>query len=272
MQLQHKVAVVTGGAGTIGEGICLSLARAGADVVVSDIHEQPTARVAAAVKEMGRRSLAVSTDVRSAGQCRSLIDQTLQAMGSLDILVCAAGVSGLDLSSRERMPAIIENISEEEWNLTIDVNLKGVFFCNQAVTPHFRMENKGKIINIASIGGRQGVPFIPHYSASKAGVIVFSQAMALQLAPHNINVNTICPGVIWTPMWEKGAQALADTYPHFKNMAPGDVFAAMVENMIPLKRPQTAEDIGKLAVFLASPDADQITGQAINVDGGAILS
>ena len=272
MLLRNKVAVVTGGGGTIGEGICICLAQAGAHVVVSDIHEQAAQKVAAKIKNMGCETIVVSTDVRMVDQCRDLIAKSRDALGSLDILVCAAGVSGFELSCADGKPSIIENITEEEWELTIDVNLKGVFLCNQAVAPHFKQQNRGKIINISSIGGRKGVDFIPHYSASKAGVIVFSQALALQLAPFNIQVNTICPGLIWTPMWEKGAQALSDTFPHFKQMAPKEIFDAMVSQVIPLQRPQSAKDIGKAVAFLASGDADQITGQALNIDGGAVLS
>jgi NAD(P)-dependent dehydrogenase (short-subunit alcohol dehydrogenase family) len=193
-------------------------------------------------------------------------------MGRIDILVCCAGVVGFALKKDLEKPSVLENISEEEWNLTIDVNLKGVFLCNQAITPYFKEQKKGKIVNISSIGGRKGVDFIPHYCASKAGVIVFTQAVALQLAPFNINVNTICPGAVWTPMWEAGAKVLSQTYPKFKGLSPDKVFDIMIEHTVPLKRPQSAEDIGNAVVFLASDEADQITGQALNVDGGAVFS
>lgn len=272
MQLLDKVAIVTGGGGSIGEGICLCLAHAGAQVVVSDLNYDFAERVAAKIRQTGRSSLSVQTDVRSADECRLLMKKAYEEMGSLDILVCSAGVGGFELRGDSEQPSLLENITEEEWNLTIDVNLKGVFLCNQAVAPYFKQQKRGKIINISSIGGRKGVDFIPHYSASKAGVIVFSQAVALQLAPFNINVNTICPGVIWTPMWEKGAKALSYTYPHLKGMSPDEIFETMVMHMVPLQRPQTAEDIGNAVVFLASPAAAQITGQALNVDGGAIFS
>ncbi len=272
MRLKDKVAIVTGGGGSLGEGICLCLAREGAGVVVSDLNYHLAEEVAGKIKEEGQKSLAVKADVRLANDCRTLIDTALTEMGQIDILVCNAGAGGFELRGDSREPAILENISEDEWNLTVDVNLKGVFLCNQAVAPHFKKQKRGKIINISSVGGRKGVDFIPHYCASKAGVIVFTQAVALQLAPFNINVNSLCPGVIWTPMWEKGAKAISDTYPPFKGMAPDKIFEVMVNQMIPLKRPQSAQDIGKAVVFLASGDADQITGQALNVDGGAVFS
>jgi NAD(P)-dependent dehydrogenase (short-subunit alcohol dehydrogenase family) len=273
MRLKDQVAIVTGGGGGLGEGICLCLARGGADVVVSDVKLALAEKVAAGVKEIGRKSLAIQTDVRMANECQNLIDKTLKEMGRIDILVCGAGVGGFVYRPEDsNEPPILETISEEEWDLTIDVNLKGVFLCNRAIAPYFKQQKRGKIINISSIAGRKGIDWIPHYSASKAGIIVLTQAIALQLAPYNINANTICPGVIWTPMWEVGAKVLSQSYPTFKGMNPGEVFRAVVQNMIPLQRPQTPEAIGSTVVFLASAEADEITGQAINVDGGAILS
>jgi NAD(P)-dependent dehydrogenase (short-subunit alcohol dehydrogenase family) len=272
MRLRDQVAIVTGGGGGLGEGICLALAKEGAHITVSDVNQGLADEVAQKVKETGQKSLSLKTDVRVPAECQTLVNTTLEEFGRIDILVCCAGVGGFVVEGDSGKPAILENITEEEWNLTIDVNLKGVFLCNQAVAPHFREQKRGKIINISSMGGRKGVDFIPHYCASKAGVIVFTQAVALQLAPFNVNVNTICPGVIWTPMWEQGAKALSYTYPQFKDVSPEKIFDTMLEHMIPLKRPQTPEDIGNAAVFLASKEADQITGQAINVDGGGFFS
>ena len=272
MRLKDKVAIVTGGGGGLGEGICLCLAREGAHVVVSDVNQAAADEVARKVNEAGPKSLSVQTDVRVPGECQTLVTTTLKELDRIDILVCSAGVGGFAVQGDSGKPAILENITEEEWDLTIDVNLKGVFLCNQAVTPYFREQKKGKIINISSMGGRKGVDFIPHYCASKAGVIVLTQAVALQLAPFNINVNTICPGIIWTPMWEQGAKVLSYTYPQFKGVSPDKIFETMIEHMIPLKRPQTPEDIGNAVVFLASAEADQITGQALNVDGGGFFS
>ena len=272
MRLKDKVAIVTGGGGGIGEGICLSLAREGAHVVVSDVNQEPAEKVARKVEETGRKSLAIKTDVRMAKECQALFDTTVAELGQIDILVCCAGVGGFVLQGDSEEPAMLETILEEEWDLTMDVNLKGVFLCNQKIAPYFKKQKSGKIINISSIGGRKGLDFIPHYCASKAGVIVFTQAVASQLAPFNINVNTICPGVVWTPMWEVGAKALSYTYPQFKGMDPDKIFDAMVEHLTALKRPQSPEDIGNAVVFLASSEADQITGQALNVDGGAVMS
>ena len=272
MRLEGKVAAVTGGGGGLGRGICECLAREGAHVVVSDLDLGLAEKVAAKVEESGRKSLAVQTDVRAVDQCENLIKKTVDGLGKIDILVCAAGVGGFVYWDGTEEPPILENISEKEWDLTIDVNLKGTFLCNRAVAPYFKKQMSGKIVNLSSIGGRKGIDWIAHYSASKAGVIVFSQAVALQLAPYNVNVNTICPGLIWTPMWEVGAKVLSQSYPPLKGMEPDDIFQATVQNMIPLKRPQTPEDIGNAVVFLVSEDSKEITGQALNVDGGSIFN
>ncbi len=272
MRLKDQVAIVTGGGGGLGEGICLCLAREGAHVVVSDVKLALAEKVASKVKEMGRKALALQTDVRMAKECQSLIEKSRKEMGRIDILVCGAGVSGFVYRRDSKEPPILETISEDDWNLTIDVNLKGVFLCNQAVAPYFKQQKRGKIINVSSIGGRKGVDFIPHYCASKAGVIVFTQAVALQMAPYNINVNSVCPGIIWTPIWDEASKVLSQSYPAFQGMSPDQVFNAVVQNMIPLRRPQTPEDIGNAVVFLASEEAKEITGQALNIDGGAIFS
>jgi NAD(P)-dependent dehydrogenase (short-subunit alcohol dehydrogenase family) len=272
MRLKDRVAIVTGGGGGLGEGISLCLAREGAHVVVSDAKLDLAEKVAVKVRATGQKALAVKTDVRFNKECEDLVAVSLKEFGKIDILICNAGVSGFVHRRESTEPPILESISEEDWDLTIDVNLKGVFLCNKAIAPYFKEQKKGKIINISSIGGRKGVDFIPHYSASKAGVIVMSQSIALQLAPYNVNVNTVCPGIIWTPMWDEASKVLASSYPAFHGMTPDQVFQAVVGSMIPLRRPQTPEDIGNMVVFLASDDAKEITGQAINVDGGSIFS
>ncbi len=271
MRLKDKVAIVTGGGGGLGEGISLCFAKEGADVVVSDVNMELAEKVAASVKEKGRRSLAVQTDVRNPAQVDELIKRTIDEMGALDILVCSHGVSGMTHREHDPdEPITLEGITEEDWDLTLDVNLKGVFLCNRAVTSHFKEKGGGKIINVSSVGGRKGSPQLFAYSISKAGVIALSQALAQQLAEYNVNVNTICPGIIYTPMWQEGAKLLAKMDPRFKDLdiTPKDTLDFMVQMAIPFKRMQTAEDIGNSAVFLASDEASEITGQALNVCGG----
>ena len=271
MRLKDKVAIVTGGGGGLGEGISLCFAREGAHVVVSDVNAELAEKVAAEVKEKGRKSLAMQTDVRSPAQVEELVEKTIAEMGALDILVCSHGVSGMTHREHDPdEPITLEGITEDDWDLTLDVNLKGVFLCNRAATPHFKKQNGGKIINVSSVGGRRGNPQLFAYSISKAGVIALSQALAQQLAPYNVNVNTICPGIIYTPMWQAGAELLAKMDPRFKDLdiSGKDALDFMVQMVIPFKRMQTPEDIGNTAVFLASDEAKEITGQAINVCGG----
>ena len=267
MRLKDRVAIVTGGGGGLGEGISLCLAREGAHVVVSDWKLEPAEKVAAKVKETGRKALAVRADVRRADQCRAMVETALKEMGRLDILVCNAGVDGLPQDDTKD-PPLIENIREEDWNLVVDVNLKGVFLCNRAAVPHFKKQRSGRIINIASVAGRQGVEFLLPYAATKAGVISLTQSVALQLAPYHVNVNTVCPGIIWTPMWERLAGYASRAMPDFSGVPPEDVYKTIVQVMIPFKKPQTAEDIGNAVVFLGSDEAQEITGQALNVCGG----
>lgn len=272
MRLKDRVAIVTGGGGGIGEGICLCLAREGAHVVVSDLNRTSAERVVAEILKMGRRSLAIQTNVSKARDCQDLVEVTLKEMGKIDILVCCSGVPGYSDKTISEGMTRIENISEEDWNLTIDTNLKGVFFCNRAVAPYFRQQKKGKIINVASIAGRRGADWLPHYSASKAGVIVLGQAIAGQLGPFNVNVNTICPGFIWTPMSVIAGKIMSQTYPQYKDLNPTEVFDEVIRTRVSLKRAQSPESIGNLAVFLASDEAEDITGQAINVDGGTAFN
>lgn len=275
MRLKDKVAIVTGGGGGLGEGISLCYAKEGADVVVSDVKLELAEKVAEKVRQQGRRALALKTDVRSAEEVEDLVRKTIDEMGDVDILVCSHGVSGITHREHDPdEPRTIEGITEDDWDLTLDVNLKGVFLCNRAVTPHFKQKNAGKIINVSSVGGRKGSPQLFAYSISKAAVIALSQALALQLADHSVNVNTICPGIIYTPMWQAGAKMLTKADPRFKDIDidPKDAIDMVVQASIPFKRMQTPEDIGNTAVFLASDEAKEITGQAINVCGGMYLS
>ncbi len=275
MRLEGKAAIVTGGGGGLGEGICLCLAREGANVVVSDVDEKLAQAVTEKVKEAGRKSLAIRTDVRFADQCQALVDATLKELGDVDILVCSAGVSGFAHREFEMEDGnLIENLTVEDWDFVLDVNLKGVFLCNRAVAPHFRKQGSGKIVNISSVGGRRGDPFLTAYSVSKAAVIALTQAVALQMAPHHVNVNAVCPGIIYTPMWEHGAKLLAKAHPLFKGseIDGKDALDMMVKLRIPFGHMQTAEDIGNSVVFLASEEAREITGQALNVCGGMVSS
>jgi len=272
VRLKNKVAIVTGGGGGLGEGISLCLAREGADVVVSDLKLETAEKIAAQVREKGVKAIAIQTDVRFTDQCQDMIDTTLREMGGLDILVCNAGVGGYSPDRDPSKPLNIENISDEEWDMVIDVNLKGVFLCNRAVIPHFKKQRSGKIINIASIGGRMPLDFLAHYDTSKAGVIALTQAIAMHMARYNVNVNSICPGLIKTELGANMGHMLSASHPVFRGMDPETVFETLVKNSVRKRTPQTPEDIGNAVVFLASEEGKEIVGQGINVCGGMYFS
>jgi meso-butanediol dehydrogenase/(S,S)-butanediol dehydrogenase/diacetyl reductase len=269
--LAGKVALVTGGARGIGRGIALALAGAGADVAIADIDTLPPgasqygdARVsgfekaretAAEIAKHGRRAIAVTADVTRKADCAQMVAETEQLLGGLDVLVCNAGVVSI---------APIAALDEATWDLTFAVNAKGVFLSCQAAIPALARRGGGAIVNIASVAGKNGVPGLAHYCASKAAVVLFTNALAKELAPANVRVNAICPGILRTQMWEYLAETLKQ---------PGetrdDSWQRYVRQFIPLGRPQTPDDIGQAAVYLAT--APNVTGQAVNVDGGIEL-
>ena len=265
MDLTNRTALVTGGAGGVGRGIALALAEHGADVVVADLVLEHAEAVAGEVEEKGRRALVCAVDVTEQESVDRMVNQTLGRFEDVDILVNGAGViGGTGWEQRE------EN-AEEDWDMTFAVNLKGVVRVTTAVKGHMKQRRYGKIVNISSIGGRLGNAANPAYNASKAGVISFTQSSTLELAPYDINVNTICPGPVWTPMWERIAHRELAFAADAEGMSPRELFDRRVARGVPLGRAPTAEDIGHLAAFLASDYARNITGQAINVSGGEFM-
>src|ERR687887_285658 len=263
MRLAGKVAVVTGGGSGIGRGIVLAMAREGADIAIADIQVLNAEKVATEVKALGRKAAAMKTDVTSAADVKATVDRTREAFGKIDILVNNAGAG-----STPGMP--FTNNTEEDWDRTFAVNTKSVFLACKAIAPYFIEKKAGRIINIASIAGPLSAITMPAYSVAKQGVITFTRVVAKELAPHRVTVNAICPGVLYTEFWQKLAQHIAETNPAFAGMTPRQVFEKRVNDLVPLKREQTPDDIGWAAVFLASEEARNITGQALNVDGGVV--
>ena len=258
IDLENSVAIVTGGGRGIGRGIVLALARAGADIVIADIDLESAERTAKEVTELDRQVLVVATDVTHADSAASAVEQSLARFGKLDILVNNAGVVQEDVG-----PAT----SEEDFNRCFEVNLKGIWIMASAASPHFRERQSGKIVNIASIAGRQGGAGLAAYSASKAGAISLTQSLAASLGPSNINVNAICPGLLWTDMWRKlEGMFRRDTSPQVVDERAA--FDGIIASNCPLGREQTPDDIGNAVAFLVSDLARNITGQALNVDGG----
>jgi len=216
------------------------------------------------VKGLGRRALALECDVTRQADIDRIVGKALETFGRLDILVNNAGVA-----SRPGMP--FTNNTEADWDQVFAVNVKSIFLLAKALTPHFMERRQGRIINIASIAGPISAVTMPPYSVSKMGVITFTRILAKELAPHNVTVNALCPGVLWTDFWQGLAAHIAETNPAFKGMTPRQVFDKRVKDLIPMGREQTPEDIGWAAVFLASDQARNITGQALNVDGGTVM-
>ena len=264
MRLAGKVAVVTGGGSGIGRGIVLAMAREGADIAIPDIQVLNAQKVAEEVKALGRKVVAMKTDVTSAVDVKAMADRVRDTYGRIDVLVNNAG-----MASPPGMP--FTNNTEEDWDRTFAVNTKSIFITCKAVVPHMIERRAGAIVNIASIAGPLAAPTMPAYSVAKGGVITFTRVLAKELAASGVRVNAICPGVLWTDFWQKLAAHIADTNPGFKGMTARQVFDKRVADVIPMKREQEPEDIGWAAVFLASDEARNITGQSLNVDGGCVM-
>jgi len=255
MKLQNKVAIVTGGGSGIGRGICLRYGQEGAKVVVADLNIDNAEKVAREIKTAGGTALAVRVDVTKLDDVKEVVATTLKVYGRIEILVNNAGVGKI-------IPFF--ETTEADWDLMFNVNCKGMLFSSQEVAKQMIKEDKGgKIINIASQAGRRGEALVLAYCASKAAVINMNQSIALALAEHKINVNAIAPGVVDTPFWEEVDKQFAKIL----GKEIGQTKREVVET-IPLGRMEKPEDIAGMAVFLASSDANYITQQCFNVDGG----
>lgn len=262
MDVTGKVAIVTGSGRGIGRGIALVLASNGADVVVGDIVLDNARSVAKEVTDLGRQSAAIHLDVTDQASVDAAIAEVIERFGRIDVLVnCAGIIAARGWEDRDRA-------TEDDWDQLYEVNVKGVARVSDAVTEHMKERRYGKIVNIASVSGRLGTLTNIPYGVSKAGVINLTQAQALELAPFNINVNSICPGLLWTDMWGRIAERWSNTREEWKGMSGKEIYDETVKVRTPLGRDQTPEDIGNLAAFLASDHSKNITGQAINVSGG----
>jgi NAD(P)-dependent dehydrogenase (short-subunit alcohol dehydrogenase family) len=248
--LDGCTALVTGGAQGIGRGIVLELVRAGCRVVIAD-RDLPGAQAAAdEIRSSGHEVIALAVDVTDEKAVTECVAQAIRHFGQIDILVNNAGIHCEKLG---------EPSTVEQFNRCLDVNLLGVWRMTQALLPHFKERRTGKIVNIASINGRKPWVDTPGYSASKAAVINLTQALAMKLGTENINVNAVCPGGVMT--------AMADAFTNDRKAMEDELIQSRL-----LKRAILPEDIGHAVVFLASSQARSITGQAINVDGGAVFS
>jgi NAD(P)-dependent dehydrogenase (short-subunit alcohol dehydrogenase family) len=274
--LNGKVALVTGAGGKngIGRAIATRLAKEGADVVVNDITEHPYAAdqtdwqglpdVVREIEAMGQSAISVVADVANAKQVREMVDQTVAHFGKIDILVNNAGT----IAGKDRVPVV--DLAEEDWDRVQRVNVKGVFLCSQAVARHLIAQGTGgKIINMSSVTGKRGSARFAAYSASKFAVIGFTQSLAQELAPYQVNVNAICPGLVDT---ERIAHLASVLMPD--NLSADEQlseYARRSEAAVPFGRLAEGTDVAKMAAFLASDEAAYLTGVSITVSGGSVM-
>ncbi len=242
----HKNAIVTGAARGIGKTIAQKLAQAGLNVVVSAIMLEEAEKVAQQLKELGVKAMAVKTDVSKVEDVTELIKTTKNEWGSVDFLINNAGVTRDNLAIR---------MSEQEWDMVLDINLKGTFLCSQLASKEMMKNRFGRIVNISSVSGVLGTAGQANYASSKAGVIALTKTFARELGKRNICVNAITPGFIITEMTEQLSDKVKNEY---------------IAN-IPLKRGGTPEDVANTVNFLISPAASYITGTTINVSGGLLI-
>jgi NAD(P)-dependent dehydrogenase (short-subunit alcohol dehydrogenase family) len=245
MKLKGKTAIVTGSQRGIGEAIAIELAKEGANIVVSDINLVNCQKVAKNIEKLGVKAIGVKCDVTKRASVNAMIKKTMSVFKRVDILVNNAGVV-------VQKPFV--DFTDKDWDFTFDVNMKGVFYCSQAVAKHMITQKSGKIINIASIAGLVGFANSSAYCATKGGVVNFTRELSLELAPVGINVNCIAPGVILTDM----------TKDILKQKSMKDY---LLSN-IPMGKIGEPKDIARPVVFLASDDAKYISGETITVDGG----
>jgi NAD(P)-dependent dehydrogenase (short-subunit alcohol dehydrogenase family) len=256
MKLSGKTAIVTGGAGGIGAAISRRYAEEGARVIVADRNFDAANQLAS---EIGGNAFSFAFDVTDMSSIRALVEAAVKAAGGIDILVNNAAIFDL---------APIVDITEASYDRVFDINVKGTLFTLQAVARQMIAQGRGgKIINMSSQAGRRGEPLVAVYCASKAAVISLTQSAGLDLIKHRINVNSIAPGVVDTPMWD-AVDALFAKYEH---RPPGEK-KRLVGESVPYGRMGLPEDLTGAAVFLASSDADYIVAQTLNVDGGQWMS
>jgi len=247
MRVDGKVAVVTGAGGGLGKSIALALAQAGANLVVTEVpaRMENAKATASLAKRTGRQALAVPLDVTSLHSINRMVAKALARFDTIDVLVNNAGIN----IAKKAL-----DVTEEDWDRILDVNLKGVFFCSQAVGREMIRQRTGKIINIASQNGVIGYYQRAAYCSSKAGVVNLTRVLAIEWAPYQINVNAIGPTFILTPLTQKAFE--------------DKKFSREVLRRIPLGRLGRPEDVAGAVVFLASAAADMITGHTLLVDGG----
>lgn len=257
MKLKDRIAVITGGGSGIGAEICQSFASEGAIVAVTDLRLDAAEEVAEEIQESGGNAVSWDFDVSDKLTVEKAADEIEDRLGPISIWVNNAGVSYI-------IPFL--DCTEETWDLTQRVNLKGAFIGCQAAIRRMLPRKRGVILNMSSQSGKVGNSYYAAYCASKFGIIGLTQSLAVEFASEGIRVNALCPGVVFTPLWDQ----MIEDYARKRNMNPEDV-RPYIENKIPMHRLCTPNDVAQAAVFLASDDAAYMTGQAINISGGSVM-
>ena len=251
MVLKDRVAIITGGARGMGRAIALRFAREGCSSVIADLLDKEGEKTVADVKKAGKDAIYVRCDVTDSAKVKEMVAKAIVKFKKVDIMVNCAGIG--------KPPKLINDISEEEYDKVVAVNMKSIFLCFQAIAPHMKANKYGKIIIISSLAGISPSPFAIHYAAAKAGAKHLSDCFALEMAKYNVTVNAILPGMIRTDMTHDFAP------PMIKDL---DAFMGEMAKGIPLGREGTVEDIASAALFLASDESSYITGDSIRVGGG----
>lgn len=255
--LDNKIVFITGAAQGIGKAISLKLAGEGAAIILTDKNESTLEKTLSEVKEISNKSAAFKMDVTKTSEIKDVVKKALDKFKTIDILVNNAGVITLGK---------FFDLSEEEWDLLMDVNIKAYWNVSRHIVPIFMKKKSGKIINIASMAAKEGYPLASHYSASKFAVLGFTQAIGKELAEYNINVNAVCPGFVKTEMQEKETAREGE----IRGISADEVIKEYID-MTPLGRLCYPEDVAKVVKFLASEESAFITRQGLNVTGGAMV-
>jgi meso-butanediol dehydrogenase/(S,S)-butanediol dehydrogenase/diacetyl reductase len=263
LKIRGKVAIVTGAGHGIGRAIALRLAEEGATVIGADLEAAAVEQVIGEITAAGGKGLALQIDATDEKAVYAMVEQVLAQHGQLDILVNNVGGGGGS--------ALVINLPAEAWEKTVAVNLRSTFLCSQAAAREMIKRKAGRIVNIASISGRVGESLVGAYCAAKFGVIGLTQVMAKELGRYTITVNAVCPGYVWTPGWQHLAAWLKENFSTMADKSPEQIFEERVKAETVLGRAQTPEDVASLVAYLASEEARNITGQAIHVDGGAVM-
>ncbi|MDP2898204.1 MAG: SDR family NAD(P)-dependent oxidoreductase [bacterium] len=258
MKLKNKTAVITGAGRGIGLAIAKKFAHEGARLVLNDINPESVEAAAEEISKAHRKAISVAGDVGDPTVAASIAERAVEAFEGIDILVNNAGVS-------EIVPFL--ETSQETWETTLRTNLTAAFLMCKAVIPTMLERGGGSIVNIGSVAGKQGTDQYTAYCASKAGLIGLTQSLAREFASRQIRINAICPGIVATPMWEE----MAGDYATKKGIPPEEV-AEYITGRIPLNRLCTVEDVAELALYLASDEAGYMTGQAISLTGGLVMT